>query len=107
MRAWLSPALQALARGDAAMLVHLVERKGSGPRDVGAQMVVTDGAMFGTIGGGEFEREATLRARELLQRGAGGLLQLALGPQLNQCCGGSVTVAFEPFAPADLAWVRK
>jgi xanthine dehydrogenase accessory factor len=107
MRAWLQPAAEALARGEAAMLVHLIELKGSGPRDAGAQMLVTEHAIFGTIGGGELERTATARARELLQAGGAGLLRLALGPELNQCCGGSVTVAFEPFAPADLAWLKK
>ena len=89
------------------MLVHLVELKGSGPREVGAQMLVTEGAIFGTIGGGEFERTAMLKARELLHTGGAGLLRIALGPELNQCCGGSVTLAFEPFAPADLAWLKK
>ncbi len=107
MRAWLLPAAEALSRGEAAMLVHLVELKGSGPREVGAQMLVTEDAIFDTIGGGEFERAAILRARELLHSGGAGLLRLALGPELNQCCGGSVTVAFEPFAPADLAWLKK
>src|ERR1044072_908434 len=107
MRPWLQPAIEALARGEAATLVHLVELKGSGPRDVGAQMVVTENAVFGTIGGGEFERSAILRARELLQTGGAALLRLSLGPELNQCCGGSVTIAFEPFAPADLAWLKK
>lgn len=107
MRAWLQPAVDALARGEAATLVHLVELKGSGPREVGAQMLVTEGSVFGTIGGGEFERTATQRARELLHTGGAGLLRIALGPELNQCCGGSVTIAFEPFAPADLAWLKK
>jgi len=107
MRAWLQPAFEALARGEAATLVHLVELKGSGPRDAGAQMLVTETALFGTIGGGELERAAIQRARELLHSGGAGLQRFALGPELNQCCGGSVTVAFEPFAPADLAWLTK
>ena len=35
----------------------VVEKKGHGPRDVGAKMIVTeDGKTFGTIGGGNFER---------------------------------------------------
>jgi xanthine dehydrogenase accessory factor len=87
--------------------VHLVELKGSAPRVVGAQMLVSVVGIVGTMGGGELERTATLEARELLQAGRAGILRLALGPQLNQCCGGSVTLAFEPFAPADLAWIRK
>jgi xanthine dehydrogenase accessory factor len=107
MRAWLHPALEALSRGDAAMLVHVVELKGSGPREPGAQMLVTDSGFAGTIGGGELERSAILTARELLHSGSAGVVTLALGPALNQCCGGSVTLAFEPFAPADLAWLKK
>jgi xanthine dehydrogenase accessory factor len=107
MREWLAPLADALARGEAAVLVHLVELKGSGPREAGAQMLVTEGAIFGTIGGGELERTAMLKAREMLHSGGAALERYALGPELNQCCGGSVTVAFEPFAPADRAWVTK
>ncbi len=107
MRAWLNPAAEALTRGEAAMLVHVAELKGSGPREAGAQMLVTEGAIAGTIGGGELERTAMLKARELLLSGSAGVERFALGPELNQCCGGSVTLAFEPFAPADLAWLRK
>jgi xanthine dehydrogenase accessory factor len=107
MRAWLAPLADVLERGEAAMLVHVAELRGSGPREVGAQMLVTEAGISGTIGGGELERTAMLRARELLQSGRAGLLRLALGPELSQCCGGSVMLAFEPFAPADLAWVRR
>ena len=89
------------------MLVHVVALKGSGPREVGAQMLVTETGLSGTIGGGELERSAILKARELLESGRAGLIRYALGPELNQCCGGSVTLAFEPFAPADRAWAKK
>ena len=107
MREWLAPLSEALARGEAAVLVHLVELKGSGPREAGAQMLVTEDTTVGTIGGGELERTAMLKARELIHTGGAALERYALGPELNQCCGGSVTVAFEPFAPADRAWVAK
>jgi xanthine dehydrogenase accessory factor len=107
MRAWLQPAIEALERGDAAMLVHVVVLKGSGPRGPGAQMLVTESGFAGTIGGGELEHTAMLKARGLLASGRADLVRLALGPELNQCCGGSVTLAFEPFAPADLAWLKK
>src|SRR5688500_9135735 len=99
MRYWLAPLAEALARGEAAMLVHVVELKGSGPREAGAQMLVTDTALVGTIGGGELEHVAILKGREWLGAGRAGLLHLALGPELNQCCGGAVTLALEPFAP--------
>ncbi len=89
------------------MLVHVVGLKGSGPREVGAQMLVTEAGLSGTIGGGELEHSATRKARELLASGKAGLLVFALGPELNQCCGGAVTLAFEPFASADRAWLGK
>lgn len=107
MRAWLLPLMQTLDRGEAAMLVHVAALNGSGPREVGAQMLVTDAGQFGTIGGGALEHAATLKARELLRAGRAGLMHYALGPELNQCCGGAVTLAFEPFASADAAWVKK
>lgn len=107
MRAWLAPLAGALERGEAAMLVHVAELQGSGPREVGAQMLVTDTGLHGTIGGGELEHTAMLKARELLRTGRAGIVQLALGPELNQCCGGAVTLAFEPFASADRAWLQK
>jgi xanthine dehydrogenase accessory factor len=107
MRVWLKPLEEILARGEAAMLVHLAELKGSAPREAGATMLVTESATFDTIGGGEMERTAILKARELLSAGGAAFVHLSLGPQLNQCCGGAVTIAFEPFAPADLAWLKK
>src|SRR5688572_25328552 len=107
MRAWLAPLMHALKRGEAAMLVHVAELKGSGPREPGAQMLVTETDVSGTIGGGELEHTAIHKARELLHRGQPELTHFALGPELGQCCGGAVWLAFEPFAPADRAWVAK
>jgi xanthine dehydrogenase accessory factor len=107
MRAWIAPLVDALDRGEAAMLVHVVQLKGSGPREVGAQMLVTENGIAGTIGGGELEHSAIRKARELLTTSRAGLVPYALGPELSQCCGGAVTLAFEPFAPADRAWLGK
>jgi xanthine dehydrogenase accessory factor len=70
-------------------------------------MLVTESGLFGTVGGGELEHSATLKSRELLASGKASLLEFALGPELNQCCGGAVTLAFEPFASADRAWVGR
>lgn len=107
MRPWIAPLVEALDRGEAAMLVHVAELKGSGPREAGAQMLVTETDMSGTIGGGELEHSAILKARELLAVSRAALAPYALGPELSQCCGGAVTLAFEPFAPADRAWLAK
>ena len=99
MRAWLAPLMQALERGEAAMLVHVAELKGSGPREPGAQMLVTETDVIGTIGGGELEHTAICRARELLHRGQPELAHFALGPELGQCCGGAVMARLRALRP--------
>ncbi|HSM40734.1 MAG TPA: xanthine dehydrogenase accessory protein XdhC [Afifellaceae bacterium] len=108
MAAWLESLLQELDAGRPAMLVHLARVRGSAPREEGAAMLVGESGLTGTIGGGELEYRAIADARRLLAENPLPLIEeVALGPELGQCCGGSVTLMFEPFAPADLAWVRK
>lgn len=59
-------------------------------------MVVTDGALHGTIGGGHLEFKATEIARDLLStRGTATLHRFPLGASLGQCCGGVAQLLFE------------
>lgn len=67
--------------------------RGSTPREVGAEMAVWAEGSAGTIGGGALEHEAIRMARA---RSAPGAARFALGPALGQCCGGAVTLLFEP-----------
>ena len=79
-------------------LVTVLEVKGSTPRDAGTRMIIApSGRFFGTIGGGRLEWEAIVQARKLLERSENLCDQhtFPLGPQLGQCCGGSVRVLFE------------
>ena len=57
-------------------------------------MLVSPNAIYGTIGGGQLEFMAIDRAREMLG-GAPVLatLDIPLGPEIGQCCGGRVEVA--------------
>jgi xanthine dehydrogenase accessory factor len=91
------------AHGRAALVtVHRV--KGSVPREAGARMIVrADGALHGTIGGGQLEWQMLALARDALARGRGParFVDQALGPDLGQCCGGRVTVLVETFDPGD------
>ncbi len=96
-----------LARGETAMLVHVAQIQGSAPREAGARMRVGKSDIFATIGGGELEYRAIDHARRLLAEGAAGWVDWSLGPELGQCCGGRVVLAFEPFAPADAEFVKK
>ena len=75
--------------------------RGSSPREVGAAMLVWDQGQSGTIGGGTLEYEAAAAARR--QGPQARLSTHALGPDLGQCCGGSVTLLSERYDSADLA----
>lgn len=77
--------------------VVLVDVRGSTPRSAGTAMLIWDGGASGTIGGGRLEWDAAALAREMLPDGSPkvALRKFALGPALNQCCGGAVTVVFE------------
>ena len=95
-------------------MVSIVDAKGSAPREPGARMVVLeDGSFAGTIGGGTLEWQAIARARAALAKGAAegeahlvGLSRMALGPDLGQCCGGSVRILLEVFTPGRAAEVQ-
>ncbi len=90
------------AHGRAARVV-VAEAKGSAPREAGAAMLVWEGGQSGTIGGGALEWEAAARARAMLPSGGAKLDRLALGPALQQCCGGAVTLLTEVWDEARLA----
>lgn len=80
--------------------VVIAEVRGSSPREVGAAMLVWDGGQSGTIGGGTLEFEAAKAA--LQQTRPRHLSRHALGPDLGQCCGGSVALLTEVYEAADL-----
>ena len=82
----------------ARIVVAAVE--GSAPREVGTAMLVWSAGQSGTIGGGALEWQAIHRARALLAEGGHDLTRQALGPNLNQCCGGAVTLLTETYDSA-------
>lgn len=78
----------------AVIEVRLTSVRGSSPRDVGASMYVAPSALFGTIGGGQLEFMAIARARAMLNDGdLSADMDVPLGPEIGQCCGGRVAVA--------------
>ncbi|MEJ5231710.1 MAG: xanthine dehydrogenase accessory protein XdhC [Geminicoccaceae bacterium] len=85
-----------LAAGRPAVLVTIVASRGSVPREVGARMLVHAAGSAGTVGGGELEWRAIARAKTMLESGEREvLLELVLGPELGQCCGGRATLRLE------------
>jgi xanthine dehydrogenase accessory factor len=82
-----------LDRG-AAALVRVERARGSTPRDAGAWMLVSPDATLGTIGGGQLEYMAIDAARAMLARGGDAeTLDIPLGPEIGQCCGGRTVLS--------------
>ena len=93
--------------GDVGKVVRVViaDHKGSAPRETGTAMLVTDAGQFGTIGGGALEYEAVTDARKMLAQSGDWLRtfsKILLGPNLGQCCGGSVSLLAECFGEVEL-----
>jgi xanthine dehydrogenase accessory factor len=90
--------------GTPFVLMTLLDAQGSTPRQAGTKMAVSAAKVLGTIGGGALEFEAIALGRELLLKRASRPVtrKWPLGPTLGQCCGGSVTVSFEPILPPAL-----
>ena len=71
--------------------IRISRALGSTPREAGAEMLVTADMTQGTIGGGQLEYMAIDRARQMLARGeATAQMNIPLGPEIGQCCGGRV-----------------
>ncbi|PDV90011.1 xanthine dehydrogenase accessory protein XdhC [Rhizobium sp. H4] len=89
-----------LAAYPKSVLVDITETQGSTPREAGARMLVSPTALWGTIGGGQFEFMAIHNAREMLA-GTGGAatMDIPLGPEIGQCCGGRTQLRFRQLTP--------
>jgi xanthine dehydrogenase accessory factor len=97
---WIDALGELREREEPCVLVVVTGVKGSAPREPGARMLVAGGDLVhGTIGGGNLERLALERAAALLADPAAGSgsAEFQLGEVAGQCCGGSVTLFFEPY----------
>jgi xanthine dehydrogenase accessory factor len=84
--------------------VTIVRTQGSTPQRAGAKMLVhVDGRTVGTIGGGCYENEAALTAREAIRTGRQALLHYELNDDFAQenglICGGRMDVHVDPLEP--------
>lgn len=80
----------------AAIRLELVSVRGSAPRDEGTVMYVSEDLIEGTIGGGRLEFIAMEAARDMLRAGSRERrLEVPLGPEIGQCCGGRVAIAMD------------
>ena len=84
--------------GDETAVAHavIISVRGSAPRELGANMLISENQIWNTIGGGSLEFEVMEQARILIKEiglkveGRNRkVLNLALGPDMGQCCGGT------------------
>ena len=93
-----------LAEREPAVVVQVIESRGSAPRHAGTRMLVSAEEEIGTIGGGHLELKAIQAARDLLKHKAvPHVAHYPLGPALGQCCGGAVTLSYDPLDAEALA----
>jgi len=102
---WLRAAQQLRDDGQPGVLVTVAEVRGHAPREAGAKMVVSRDRTWGSVGGGNLEATAVVRARELIEAGTGEpeMRESRLNPHERnehgrQCCGGVVRLLLEPLA---------
>jgi xanthine dehydrogenase accessory factor len=102
---WLAATMRALQRDPVIARIVLATVRGSAPREPGVAMLVAQGGVVGTIGGGRLEWEALAAGRSLLE-GTGPAVRvqrIVLGADRGQCCGGVVEVWMERYTRAEMA----
>ncbi|WP_421906490.1 xanthine dehydrogenase accessory protein XdhC [Mameliella sp.] len=86
----------------AVIRVELTRVRGSSPRGEGTEMFVAASGLWGTIGGGQLEYRAIETARGMLRDGVlSRTLDLPLGPEIGQCCGGRVEMGLTRLRASD------
>ncbi|MBM4381017.1 MAG: xanthine dehydrogenase accessory protein XdhC [Deltaproteobacteria bacterium] len=95
------------AEGRTFVVATVVSTSGSTPQKPGSRMVVLeDGQLRGTVGGGAIEQQVVEAARALLASAeTHRLIQTHLTHELGMCCGGSMQLFLEKHVPASRLWV--
>src|SRR5438270_10092645 len=99
-----------LERAEPSAIVTSVATTGSTPQRVGAKMlVIGDGRIVGTIGGGCYENDAFWKAREAITNRRPQLVHYELDDDFAQetglICGGQMSVYIEPIEPSPELYV--
>jgi len=103
----LKEATRLLEGGKRVALCTVIEKKGSGPRDIGGKMVVSEeGETFGTIGGGNLERALINESLKALREGKPKKAVFSLhkggggeAVETGLICGGELTMFIDVIEP--------
>jgi len=90
--------IQKIKSGDLkAALCIVTATKGSTPRKTGSKMIVLEnGFIHGTIGGGDLEKEVIKNAKEQIKLKYAQSFKHDLLQQHSMCCGGTMEIYIEP-----------
>lgn len=94
--------------GRAFVVATVVDSSGSTPQKAGSKMLVLeDGSLRGTVGGGAIELQIVEAARALLrdENATTHMLDTHLTHDLGMCCGGRMRVFLEKHAGTARLWV--
>jgi xanthine dehydrogenase accessory factor len=114
---WLEPLITLSKKGEPFVIVTIIAVRGHAPRGAGTKMIVSRENVYGSVGGGNLEQTAINQSRRLLHDACRGephvvapthvvptMLVITLNPNEGeygvQCCGGEVTLLFEPMNPS-------
>ncbi|MBN2892237.1 MAG: XdhC family protein [Bacteroidales bacterium] len=88
---------QIIAERKKAAMCIITETKGSTPRKIGSKMIVLEnGQVIGSIGGGELEHFVVEKSQEIIKTGDAETFNFGLKEDFQMSCGGRVTVFVEP-----------
>ena len=105
---WVCGARKFIEQSKRSVVVFISSHRGSTPREKDTWLLIGENETVGTLGGGEVERIVIASARDMLagrKEWQRSVEDFRLGPDLGQCCGGTLSVVFEPLAPDAKAWL--
>jgi xanthine dehydrogenase accessory factor len=98
---------QLVVEGQEFVLATVIESGGSTPQKPGSKMVVlADGSVRGTVGGGAIEMQITQAAKEMFEAShTSKVIETHLTHDLGMCCGGKMKVFLEKHPAAARLWI--
>ncbi|HIE75670.1 MAG TPA: hypothetical protein EYP93_05610, partial [Gammaproteobacteria bacterium] len=107
---WINAALDTVAKARPAVLAIICGERGSTPRETGSWILIGETQSLGSIGGGELER-TIIEAGQAMLAGNGdwarSIVHCVLGPDMRQCCGGTLEVMLQPIDASASLWLQK
>jgi len=109
MTGWIDAAIEMLAEQQIIAHAIIIRTKGSAPQVTGAHMLIGAQRIWQTIGGGALEYQLMMTARQTIEKNLQTfdswhreVVDIVLGPDVGQCCGGQVKILLEFYTRAEL-----